>query len=148
MAFANEDVDRRVEEGMEACAGIGEGLLQNAGVKVIQVQNADIAAKCADVVDDLRGGGLAHDELKLTVAAALDDVDKGLNRKRVVLGRDGKARLGCAAVLVACLEHVGLLYDLARIAQKLGAVVGERDAAAGARKDLQMELLFQAFDGV
>ena len=148
MAFANEDVDRRVEEGMETCAGIGEGLLQNAGVKVIQVQNADIAAKCADVVDDLRGGGLAHDELKLTVAAALDDVDKGLNRKRVVLGRDGKARLGCAAVLVACLEHVGLLYDLARIAQKLGAVVGERDAAAGARKDLQMELLFQAFDGV
>ena len=101
---------------MEACAGIGEGLLQNAGVKVIQVQNADIAAKCADVVDDLRGGGLAHDELKLTVAAALDDVDKGLDRKSVVLGRDGKARLGCAAVLVACLEHVGLLYDLARIA--------------------------------
>lgn len=117
MAFANEDVDRRVEEGMEACAGIGEGLLQNAGVKVIQVQNADIAAKCADVVDNLRGGGLAHDELKLTVAAALDDVDKGLDRKSVVLGRDGKARLGCAAVLVACLEHVGLLYDLARIAQ-------------------------------
>lgn len=53
-----------------------------------------------------------------------------------------------AAVLVARLEHVGLLYDLARIAQKLGAVVGERDAAAGARKDLQVELLFQAFDGV
>ena len=53
-----------------------------------------------------------------------------------------------AAVLVACLEHVSLLYDPARIAQKLGAVVGERDAAAGARKDLQVELLFQAFDGV
>ena len=44
--------------------------------------------------------------------------------------------------------HVGLLYDLVRIAQKLGAVVGEGDAAAGARKDLQVELLFQAFDGV
>ena len=40
------------------------------------------------------------------------------------------------------------LYDLARIAQKLGAVVGERDAAAGARKDLQVEFLLQAFDGV
>ena len=52
------------------------------------------------------------------------------------------------AVLVAGLEHVGLLYDLACITQKLGAVVGERDAAAGARKDLQMELLFQAFDSV
>jgi len=135
VAFADEYVDRRVEEGMEACAGISEGLLQDAGVKVIQIQNADIAAKCADVVDDLRRGGLAHDELELAVAAALDDVDKGLDRKSVVLGRDGKARLGCAAVLVAGLEHIGLLYDLARIAQKLGAVVGERDAAAGTRKD-------------
>ena len=35
VAFADEDVDRRVEEGMEARAGIGEGLLQNAGVKII-----------------------------------------------------------------------------------------------------------------
>ena len=65
-----------------------------------------------------------------------------------MLGRDGKAGLRGAAVLVACLEHIGLLYNLARITQKLGTVVGERDAAAGARKDLQMELLFQAFDGV
>ena len=65
-----------------------------------------------------------------------------------MLGRDGKAGLRDAAVFVAGLEHVSLLYDLARIAQKLGAVVGERDAAARARKDLQMELLFQAFDGV
>ena len=64
---------------MEACAGIGEGLLQNAGVKVIQIQNADIAAKRTDVIDDLRCGGLAHDELELAVAAALDHVDKGLD---------------------------------------------------------------------
>ena len=131
---AQEDVDCCIEEGMEARAGVGKGLLQDAGIKVIQIQNADIAAKCADVVDDLRRGGFAHDELELAVAAALDDVDKGLDRKSVVLGRDGKARLGCAAVLVAGLEHIGLLYDLARIAQKLGAVVGERDAAAGARE--------------
>ncbi len=33
---------------------------------------------------------------------------------------------GYRPVLVACLEHVGLFYDLARITQKLGAVVGER----------------------
>lgn len=65
-----------------------------------------------------------------------------------MLGGNGEAGLRGAAVLVAGLEHIGLLYDLARIAQKLGAVVGERDAAAGARKDLQVELLFQAFDGV
>ena len=148
MALANEDVDRRVEEGVEARAGIGEGLLQNAGVKVIQVQNADIAAKCADVVDNLRCGGLAHDELELAVAAALDYVDKGLDRKGVVLGGNGEAGLRGTAVLVAGLEHVGLLYDLACITQKLGAVVGECNTAAGARKDLQMELLFQAFDGV
>ena len=133
---------------MEARARIGKSLLQNTGVKVIQIQNADIAAKRADVIDDLRCGSLAHDELELAVAAALDHVDKGLDRKGVVLGGNGEAGLRGAAVLVARLEHIGLLYDLARIAQKLGAVVGERDAAAGARKDLQVELLFQAFDGV
>ena len=133
---------------MEACTGIGEGLLQNAGVKVIQIQNADIAAKRTDVINDLRCGGLAHDELELAVAAALDYVDKGLDRKRVVLGRDGKAGLRCTAVLVAGLEHVGLLYDLACITQKLGAVVGECNTAARARKDFDMKFLFQAFDGV
>ena len=107
----------------------------------MSLRNARTSSMICDVV-------LAHDEFELTVPAALDDVDEGLDRKSVMLGRDGKARLGRAAVLVAGLEHIGLLYDLTRMAQKLGAVVGERDAAAGARKDLQMELLFQAFDGV
>ena len=65
-----------------------------------------------------------------------------------MLGGNGEAGLRGTAVLVAGLEHVGLLYDLACITQKLGAVVGECNTAAGARKDLQMELLFQAFDGV
>ena len=133
---------------MEARARIGKSLLQNADVKVVQIEDADVAAKRADVIDDLRCGGLAHDELELVVPAALDDVDEGLDRKGVMLGGNGEAGLRGAAVLVARLEHVGLLYDLTRIAQKLGAVVGERDAAAGARKDLQVELLFQAFDGV
>ena len=148
MTFADEHVDFCIKEGMKARPGIGKGLLQDTGIKVIQIEDADVTAKRAHVVDDLRCGGLAHDELELAVAAALDDVDKGLDRKRVVLGRDGKAGLRDAAVFVAGLEHVGLLNDLARIAQKLGAIVGERDAAAGARKDFQMELLFQAFDGV
>jgi len=133
---------------MEACAGIGEGLLQNAGVKVVQIQDADVAAKRADVIDDLRRGGLAHDELELAVAAALDYVDKGLDRKGVVLGGNGEAGLRGTAVLVAGLEHVGLLYDLACITQKLGAVVGECNTAARARKDFDMKFLFQAFDGV
>ena len=146
--LAHEDVNRCVEERVEARTGVGEGLLKDARIKVVQIEDADVAAKCADVVDDLRRGGLAHDEIELAVAAALDHVDEGLDRKGVVLGRDSKAGLWGAAVLVAGLEHIGLLYDLARIAQKLGAVVGERDAAAGAREDFQVELLLQAFDGV
>ena len=133
---------------MEACAGIGEGLLQDAGIKVVQIEDADVAAKRTHVVDDLRCGGLAHDELELAVAAALDYVDKGLDRKGVVLGGNGEAGLRGATVLVACLEHVGLLYDLARIAQKLGAVVGECNTAARARKNFDMKFLLQAFDGV
>ena len=59
-----------------------------------------------------------------------------------MLGGDGKAGLRGAAVLVTCLEHIGLFYNLARITQKLGTVVGERDTAAGARKDFQVEFLF------
>ena len=131
VAFADEHVDLRIKEGMKARSGIGEGLLQNAGVKVIQIQNADIAAKRTAVVDDLRRGGLAHDELELAVAAALDDVDKGLDRKRVVLGRDGEAGLRGTAVLVAGHEHVGRIYDFACINQTLGHVVGECNTADG-----------------
>ena len=117
VAFAYEHVDFRIKEGMKARSGIGECLLQDTGIKVVQIEDADVAAKRAYVVDDLRRGGLAHDELELAVAAALDYVDKGLDRKRVVLGRDGKAGLRCTAVLIAGLEHVGLLYDLACITQ-------------------------------
>ncbi|CDA35426.1 unknown [Collinsella sp. CAG:166] len=58
-----------------------------------------------------------------------------------MLGRDGKAGLRGAAVLVARLEHIGLLYDLACITQKLGAVVGECNTAARARKDFDMKFL-------
>ena len=94
MALANEDVDRRVEEGMELARASAKAFCKTRVLKVVQIEDADIAAKCADVVDDLRGGGLAHDELELTVAAALDHVDKGLDRKSVVLGRDGKRAWG------------------------------------------------------
>ena len=136
------------QRGDEARSGIGKGLLQDTGIKVIQIEDADIAAKRAHVVDNLRCGGLAHDELELAVAAALDYVDKGLDRKGVVLGGNGEAGLRGTAVLVAGLEHVGLLYDLACITQKLGAVVGECNTAAGARKDFDMKFLLQAFDGI
>ena len=43
-----------------------KSLLQNAGVKVVQIEDADVAAKCADAIDDLRVVVvLAHDELEL-----------------------------------------------------------------------------------
>ena len=58
-----------------------------------------------------------------------------------MLRGDSQAHMARAVLGIAALEHVGLLDYLARIAQKLGAVVGECDAAAGARKDFQTELL-------
>ena len=81
VAFAYEYVDLCVKEGVEARARIGKSLLQNAGVKVVQIQDADVAAKRADVIDDLRCGGLAHDELELAVAAALATLTKASTEK-------------------------------------------------------------------
>ena len=97
----------------------------------------------------MRCGGLAHDELELAVAAARSTTLTKASTERRSAGRKWREAglRGTAAVLVTGLEHVGLLYDLACITQKLGAVVGECNTAVK-RKDFDMKFLFQAFDGV
>ena len=64
-----------------------------------------------------------------------------------MLGRYGQPRVGRLARRVALGQHVGLLYDLARVAQQLGAVVGERHAPVAAHEYAYAQLGFEVFDG-
>ncbi len=45
------------------------------------------------------------------------------------------------------LKHVGLLNDLTRIAQKLGAVIGQRHAAVASHENGNAQFLLKFFDG-
>ena len=64
-----------------------------------------------------------------------------------MLCRDGKARLRSLIVLIARFEHVCLLDHLACVAQELGAVGGEHNAAAAACEDRYPQFPLERFDG-
>ena len=64
-----------------------------------------------------------------------------------MLRGNGQAHMARAVLGIAALEHVGLLDYLARVAQKLGAVVGQRHAAIAARENGDAQLLLEVFDG-
>ena len=64
-----------------------------------------------------------------------------------MLRGNGQAHMARAMLGIAALEHVGLLDYLARVAQKLGAVVGKRHAAIAARENGNAQLLLKVFDG-
>ena len=145
--LAYKYVDACVEERMKAHARVGKRFLQYTAIEIVEVEDSHLAAKRAHVVDNLRRRGLAHGELELLVIACLDHIDERLHREGVMLCRDGKARLRSLIALIARFKHVCLLDHLACVAQKLGAVGGEHDAAAAAREDRYSQLSFERFDG-
>ena len=147
MVLAHEHVHARVEQGSVGHVGVVERLLQHAPVEVVGVQDAHFAAERAHVVDDLAGAALAQDEFVIVSLALLHHVHERLHAERVVLRGHGQPQVGGAFIGVAHLQHVGLLDHLARVAQKLGAVVGQRHTAVAAREHGDAQLLLQLLDG-
>ena len=116
MAFPHKDVDAGVEERVESESLVTYCLLEHPPVEAVEVQDANLAAEASDILDDLSGGCLAHDELVIVGATFADDVDEGLHREGIVLGAHCQSHAAYAARRVTTLEHVCLFDDLPRIA--------------------------------
>lgn len=112
----------------------------------VNVENTNVRAMRAHVIDNLASRCLAHDEVVFLVIAVIDGVDERTDAECVVLRGDREARLVTLARIVR-LEHVCLLDDLSRIGEELVSLVGKRDAAVGAREDLDTKLAFELLDG-
>ena len=65
VALGDEDVRLGDEERVEREPGVPEQLVDDVPVEVVPVEDAELAAQRADVLDDVPGAGLAQRELVL-----------------------------------------------------------------------------------
>ena len=123
------------EERVEREPGVPEQLVDDVPVEVVPVQDAELAAERADVLDDVPGAGLAQRELVLGRLAALHHPHERVDRERVVLRRHPEQASRRRPTEVALLEERHLLDDLPGVAEELRTVGGERHAAGGAEEE-------------
>ena len=124
MVFAYEHVHACIEQGSEAEVVVGQRFLQHVGVETVQIEDAQLAAERAHVLDDLAGGAFAQDVVEVpAVAGAFHHAHERLDAERVMLRGDGQAAVGGALVRVVLFQHVRLLDDLARVTQQVRALV-------------------------
>ena len=100
-----------------------------------------------DVLDNLVRLLLAQGEVVARGVKLAYHVDERVYRKRVVLARHAEVRHATLVGLVLAFEQLGLLDDLAGIAQKSRALLGDRHAFVGALEDMHPHLALQLADG-
>lgn len=88
MMLAYKNVDGCLKERREHELGIVERRSEHACIVPVDVENADVRAVSAHVLDDLAGGRLAHDEIVFLVVAAINGIDERTDAERVVLRGD------------------------------------------------------------
>ena len=82
-------------------------------------------------------------ELELIHAVLLDDLDKRIDREGVVLHGYMESVLGGRAGNILRVEDIVLLDDRLRVPQELTALYRQRDAALGAKEDIESDFLLE-----
>ena len=147
MVLAHKYMRGSLEQGVELHVGFFESALEHAPVEVVGIEHAYLAAETAHVFDDFRRGAFAQHQVVLIACARFGHIHERLHAEGVMLRGNGQSHVGRTMFGIAALKHVGLLDYLARVTQKLGAVVGQRHAAIAARENGDAQLLLEVFDG-
>ena len=145
--LADEDVRLRAVERREAQAVVEDGAPHDRLVGRIEVEHADLAAQAADIFENLVGLCLAHVEFVLLSPVLAQQVDEGLDGKRIVLRRNAEELLLRPLLAIALPDHRLLLEHLARIGEEFLALDRQRDALVRAPEDRDAELFLQCVDG-
>ena len=146
MLCPEKDVRFCVHQGVEFQVVFLQHGTDHLFVKAADVQNADLAVEVAHILHDLVGACLPEGELVGLRGQPLDEPDKSVHRKGIVLGGNGTplaCLLGCAVVPV---EQVCLFHHLSGVGQELPSVLGEGDPSGGAVENDDAEFLFQGAD--
>lgn len=121
--------------------------LQHSRIELIPIEDADFRADLCDIFQNAVGLGLPHVEFVLGAAVGVEERDKGLDRKRVVLGGDTEVAAPARFTGVALFDKRHLVQNLARVAEEFLSRGGERETFPGAKKEGNAELLFKFAEG-
>ena len=131
------------EQRRETQVILAENLLEHRFIELAHVKKANLAFHVAHVLDDIRRALLQKREVILILAVLLDELDERERSKRVMLRRYRETALWLH-VPVLILQKPHLLYDLARVAEEMNALVRELYAARRANEqrlpNLRLEL--------
>ena len=121
--------------------------LRHRCVELIPIEDADFRADLGDIFQNAVGLGLPHVKFILGAAVGVEERDKGLDRKRVVLRGDTEVAAPARFTGVALFDKRHLVQDLARVAEQFLARGGERETFSRAEKEGDAELLFKFAEG-
>ena len=116
MGIGNEDVGGCRKELMEDEVVGLEELFQDGTVEVVHIEDADFTFHIRHITDDFIGLCFLKTKIVGVAAVFLDEVDKGIDRKGVVLGRNTKFLLAAGLGLIVGFKECGLFQDLTGIA--------------------------------
>ena len=135
------------KQGRKIQIGSPQQLLQRRTIKVIEIQQADLAFALCHILNDLVGLRLSQREVVAVAAPLPDQVHKGVHRKGIVLGRHTKGLLTHRVALVAAFQQRRLLQNLASVRQEHLAFFGHDHALIGAVEQGQVHFALQLLNG-
>jgi len=119
-----------------------DDLHQHLLIKIVQIQNADLALKVAYILHNVVCGRLVRREFIAVHPCFLYSLHKRFDRKRIVL--HGHTELFLALLLhIARLKDSVLVDHLSGVPQKLLTLRCDDDSPVRAHKNLQPDLLLQ-----
>ena len=80
------------------------------------IQYTDLTFHSRNILDDLVSLCLTERKIVFVLPVFFDQIDKGIDGKRIMLRRDTKFLFSCSLVFIVVLQKIDLLQNLSRIA--------------------------------
>ena len=80
------------------------------------IQYTDLTFHSRNILDDLVSLCLTERKIVFVLPVFFDQIDKGIDGKRIMLRRDTKFLFSCSLVFIMVLQKIDLLQNLSRIA--------------------------------
>ena len=93
-------------------------------IEIIEKQDSDLTPHTRHILDDLIRLCLPYAEIIFILSIFLDQINKCIDRKGIMLRGDTKLLLSTGAVLIFVLQNICLLQHLSRISKEILPLLG------------------------